>query len=268
MADGVAPKSIWLIALLASVVAIWGASGYFLYPESDRGTFGDMFGAVNALFSGLAFAALIYTVLLQRYELSLQRKELELTRAELQGQKQQMQAQAETLGAQRLENTFFQLLRVHNDIINAIDLVDPQSKDVTKSRDCFRVFFKRYRNIFDPYVNEHPNEDALTQINSAYRLFYDRHQGEIGHYFRNLYHIIKFVKTSGIEEKKMYTNFVRAQLSSFELALLFYNCLSVMGRDKFKPLVEEFALLKTLPDNLIINLTTHKPLYASSAFGT
>lgn len=48
-----------------------------------RGQFGDVFGAANALFSGLAFAGLIYTVLLQREELGLQRKELAMTRQEL-----------------------------------------------------------------------------------------------------------------------------------------------------------------------------------------
>ncbi len=50
---------------------------------SDRGTFGDSFGIVNALFSGLAFAGIIYTILLQRIELKLQRQELKETRLEL-----------------------------------------------------------------------------------------------------------------------------------------------------------------------------------------
>lgn len=49
----------------------------------DRGTFGDMFGAVNALFSGLAFCGVIYAIFLQRKELELQREELTLTRKEL-----------------------------------------------------------------------------------------------------------------------------------------------------------------------------------------
>src|SRR5687768_14058386 len=49
---------------------------------SMRGQFGDMFGAVNALFSGLAFAGIIYTILLQREELEAQRKELRATRRE------------------------------------------------------------------------------------------------------------------------------------------------------------------------------------------
>jgi hypothetical protein len=50
---------------------------------SVRGQLGDTFGSINSLFSGLAFAGIIYTVLLQRQELTLQRRELELTRREL-----------------------------------------------------------------------------------------------------------------------------------------------------------------------------------------
>lgn len=51
-------------------------------PEGP-GTLGDTFGIVNALFSSLAFALLIYTSMMQREELELQRNELELTRNEL-----------------------------------------------------------------------------------------------------------------------------------------------------------------------------------------
>lgn len=45
-----------------------------------RGTFGDMFGAVNAFFSALAFACVFYALILQRQDLRLQRQELEDTR--------------------------------------------------------------------------------------------------------------------------------------------------------------------------------------------
>jgi len=50
---------------------------------SIRGQMGDMFGAVNSLFSALALAGLIYTVCLQRKELQLQRRDLALTRREI-----------------------------------------------------------------------------------------------------------------------------------------------------------------------------------------
>ena len=59
------------VLIILTQVAI-GASVYVLLPDwPTRGQFGDVFGAVNALFSGFAFAGLIYTVFLQREELSV-----------------------------------------------------------------------------------------------------------------------------------------------------------------------------------------------------
>ena len=55
-----------------------------LYPDMvSRGQFGDLFGGLNTLFSGLAFGGVIYAILLQRKDLELQREELKLTREEL-----------------------------------------------------------------------------------------------------------------------------------------------------------------------------------------
>jgi len=69
------------------IIVIWAAIGFlplFISDSStDRGTFGDMFGSVNSLFSGLALAGVIYAIFLQKRELELQRNELELTRLEL-----------------------------------------------------------------------------------------------------------------------------------------------------------------------------------------
>ena len=66
--------------------------------------------------------------------------------------------------------------------------------------------------------------------------------------------------------KKNYTNFVRAQLSSHELALLFYNCLSKNGKVKFKTLLEKYSLLKNIDKYLIFN-HEHLDEYEKSAFG-
>ncbi len=75
------------LALAIAVVVVWMLSFLFIYffinNWSDRGAFGDLFGAVNALFSGLAFAGLLYTIILQKEDLLLQRKEIELNRTEL-----------------------------------------------------------------------------------------------------------------------------------------------------------------------------------------
>lgn len=59
-----------LFVLVAIVATVWLALAigtYYLQEGWEkRGQFGDMFGAVNALFSGLAFAILIYDVVAAR----------------------------------------------------------------------------------------------------------------------------------------------------------------------------------------------------------
>lgn len=59
-----------------------------------------MFGLANALFSGLAFSALIVSLGLQRKELALQRAELALTRSEVAKQAIALTAQAGTMERQ------------------------------------------------------------------------------------------------------------------------------------------------------------------------
>lgn len=81
-------RYLWIAAGVAvsilSVQVLAGTVIYFALPDwPTRGQFGDVFGSVNATFSGLAFAGLIYAILLQREDLELQRRELELTREEL-----------------------------------------------------------------------------------------------------------------------------------------------------------------------------------------
>jgi hypothetical protein len=62
----------------------------FVSAENNQNLFGNVYEALNSLFSGFAFAGLIFTIIqqnnqlkMQKEELSLQRHELELTRIEL-----------------------------------------------------------------------------------------------------------------------------------------------------------------------------------------
>ena len=79
----------FIISFVVLVVLVYAAFIlYNVWPISleniDKvGVFGDSFGVLTALFSGLAFAGKIITILLQRQELALQREELRLTREEL-----------------------------------------------------------------------------------------------------------------------------------------------------------------------------------------
>ena len=53
------------------------------------------------------------------------------------------------------------------------------------------------------------------------------------------------------DEKYKYTSIVRATLSRYELVWLYYNCLTPVGNEKFKPLIERYAILKNLRVELL-----------------
>ena len=78
--------SLILVVLLS--VALFAISLITItWPISEvsinkAGVFGDSFGVLTSLFSGLAFAGIIITILLQREELQLQRQELKDNRKE------------------------------------------------------------------------------------------------------------------------------------------------------------------------------------------
>lgn len=82
-ADRTQDRRTWSLFLKVSllVIGIWGASATALVLTVDdfgkSGTFGDSFGVLNTLFSGLAFAGIIVTVKMQNDEMREQRKELQ-----------------------------------------------------------------------------------------------------------------------------------------------------------------------------------------------
>src|SRR6266571_2806635 len=93
----------FIIIAACVIIVVWAIGGAVVYvtqPAADRAAFGEMFGAVNALFSGLAFAGVICAILLQREDLSLQRTELQLTRAQHTASAKANRAAAESLADQ------------------------------------------------------------------------------------------------------------------------------------------------------------------------
>jgi hypothetical protein len=128
-----------------------------------------------------------------------------------------------------------------------------------QGRDCFRRLFRYYSQTAK-------DEVGIENLRQKYAIFYEKYGHEVGHYFRTLYNLVKLVERSTVEDKRFYTNIIRAQLSDQELALLFYNCLSMYGSQKFKPLVEKYALLKNMPPQTLIN-PEHRNLYSPTAFG-
>lgn len=258
--------SILLIGgVIFTVLVYAGVLIYLIWPISEisisnSGVFGDSFGLLTSLFSGLAFAGLIITIVMQKKELALQREELSLTREELSGQKQEMQAQNETLKVQRFENTFFKMLELlegcRNDVFYQFNGTAYEGRDAVER--LYTVYYKFYlgSNTADNFGQQIWifKEDSKTEagIVREYNEFYKKYGDELGQYYRTLYNILKLVERAEfLDDKTVYTNLVRAQLSRYELSLLFYNCLSEYGKEKMAPLVKKYKILKHLEPSVL-----------------
>ncbi len=89
--------------------------------EFGTGAFGDAFGAVNALFTGMALVALAISIILQRRELSIVRGERRNTQKALQLQIEINKKLEADLDKRRLEGSFFQFYKMLKDEVSKIE---------------------------------------------------------------------------------------------------------------------------------------------------
>lgn len=239
---------IGVVAIGAIVLAMWDSwptTSAKIFPElagqgvDKLGQFGDSFGALNTLFTGVAFVGLLFTILIQLYE----RREREEERAE------EKRAQY----ASDFETRFF---RLHDSLRQVVGEMIVLRFDTGRA-----VPEKMGKDIFAHYVekiiSQKRNREELTgdateglqSWISEYRAFFaGRSQDDLAPYFRMLYRIVCYIEKSAGPNKYEFTEIVRAELSPSELKLLALNCLTTHGR-KFKPLVERYHFLKHLPED-------------------
>lgn len=326
-------KHFWILIIVSIllVTSLWFYNykyGYGLNFE-ERGIFGDMFGAVNAIFSGLAFAGIIISLYLQRIDLKNQFEEIKQTNKEF-------RIQNSTMELQKFENRFFQMLTIHHQIVADIDgsndllsekkdgnlwiylnsnnrqkyydlLQEIETDKINTSRDVFKYWLNLlYRiiqddliftnqiddniyqnnskstynqkfnqiNLFKKSIIEFENNVVDSKFESIYKHIYDKLNADFGHYFRNLYRLVKLVDETTFDTKNKekdywkkyeYCCIIRAQLSDYETDWLFFNCLTNKGKEKFKILIEKYAFLKAikLDDPVYAHF---KGLYKPSAF--
>lgn len=171
-----------------------------------------MFGAVNALFSGLAFAGVIIALFMQRddlrmqrKELALQRKEIEQTNEELEGQKKEFEEQNKTLRIQRFENTLFNMLSQQQEITDNLHYESKDGADLCEAegRAVFDLFYNTKIMEF-AYGGNRNNiygiKGLIIHENDvhAYHHAHDIHFFD--HYFRHLYRIFKYIDESPLIE--------------------------------------------------------------------
>ncbi len=150
-------KTVALMVLVVVVLQIvLGVAIYYIFGSwGDRGSFGDMFGAVNTLFSGLALAGVVYAIILQSRELALQREELSMTREELKRAADAQQASTEfrkdELSLIKKQHAAQETARA-NEVAPELELID-----VTESPDKILVtVFNRGGSMTSAQITEAP----------------------------------------------------------------------------------------------------------------
>jgi hypothetical protein len=260
----------WLAAkfLIGTGVAALLVSAGLYWHELNAGQFSgnsEDWGAFGAYIAGAAGTVIsLGTLIALAITLALQAEDLEQTRSA-------MQQQISAAQRQIFDSTFFSLLHRFNEVLDAISAGPVPTAlgiDMVSGREAIQRIFKEMASGFPAHVI--PAEQTLPAIVEMHRATYIKYEAFLGPYFRLLYHVFKFINNSShLSDSEMveYANIARAQLSRYELALAFYNCLTPYG-ERFKPLIEKFGILKHVNDADLVN-ARHKDdamLYAPTAF--
>lgn len=262
-----------LLCALVIVLLVFVALGYHFFMGGDIpflkfsnhesaqywGQLGDFAGGLlNPILSFLALMAVLKTLTLQRAEMAAAQVEARAANLE-------QRVQSNLYSRQAFETTFFGLLDVHSRILN--DICFRNSRPV-KGREAVDTMLAELKasNEYQGAIM-FPELVEAENIQKQIDAFCLRYKPEVGHYFRNLYWILKKIDSSRLgldseEESKderfrerrfffdylrrrQYASLVRAQLSEGEIALLQLNCLGPYG-EGLKYYVEKYSLLKSL----------------------
>lgn len=258
-----------IVAISVSLIFLYMTSlyGFNLTDIGRLGPVGDYFGGIlNPMFGLLALFALLKTI-------QIQSKELVKTTEQLEISADAHKEQSNSIKLQNFENTFFNMLGLHKEIVNTLSLT--QQKETSDRITFFKILDERTNicantnytgkkvisilfEIFESYIKIKSEQVGKSTINldKTYHNFYSEHNDIIGHYFRNIYQILKFIDKQSNEEsidKKLYTNILRAQLSNNELALILINATSRYGNKKLLPLLIKYEFMEPIPIKLIDN---------------
>ncbi len=268
------PPDWWVRGVLAIVLVVWAfwfckaysiaktvLAGKAISPMEVFGQLGDSFGALNVLFTSLAFVAVWWTGRMQKEVLILQKNELELQRAEL-------KATRDVMGRESFESMFFQTLKLSRELHSEIKYY---RNPALRGSDAVEYLVEDCHGVFthmEGRVLAGQNEAARERFGQLFvERVYRPNMSTLGPYFRTLYYTVKLIDrqpTFTDTEKKDYSRLARAQLGSGDLIVLAANGCTDLAGD-FKTYIEHYALLKHLPEGAFKEFITR--CYDPSAFG-
>ena len=242
-----------LIALICAFPFIFTRSGDLDF--TDTGEIGDTIGGIMGPFVAIAAAILTFLAFWVQFKANEQ--------------------QRKDIALERFESNLFELIHIQQDITNNLIFVEKNGNEniiQAQGRDVFQYVYENYNFGLDGvYGNNTPiivGVKTLMKFQDVSRYTDLKELGCLDHYFRHLYRVFKYIDDSDIiddKNKYKYSCMVRANLSQYELIMLFYNCLSSNGKERFKPLIETYAIFNNIRVELLAK-QEHKDLYKEKAY--
>jgi uncharacterized protein YlbG (UPF0298 family) len=98
-------------------------------------------------------------------------------------------------------------------------------------------------------LNKQETKDHYKNIRKFGYVPFEGHQSRLGHYYRHLYQMVRYVDQQTIDiEKYEYVKTIRAQLSTHEQALLLINSLTPTGQNWWqKGVISKYRLVQNIP---------------------
>lgn len=219
--------------------SLLGSSGVM----EKAGQWGDGFGALNALFAGLAFTGALAALFMQGQAADRQNKDYH---------------------RQRFESSYFELLSLLRQSrrevrfryslpyrkVNKIASSSERAKVQTEAA-AFRTAMYELRYLIR--TKTIATQRTQADLEKLYRLgIHVRFESTFAPYFRIIYTILRRIKDDKVlteREKIQYSNLLRSQLTSHELTLAGFNGLMPQAND-FDVLLTDFHMLKYLPNGI------------------
>lgn len=264
-----------LIAVVALVLINVLIACLMKIKVENGSDFGGIFGLSSAIFTGLAFAGLLYAISLQREEvraaqdsLKTAREELRLSRENQEKLNDQLELQNDESHKKSIEDTFFNLVSVIGSIKREIVLLEYRDYDWGGYN---RVIEQKNGNdalltIAQEIVGEMTIAKRCGEsLSNTYDKYYEFRRNAIGHYFRMIFYTLKLIDKEEKIDRKFYANVLRASLSDAEVCILAFNGIGKYGKE-IKPLLEKYAMLNNLNNGQVGDLEADiRLLYADGA---
>lgn len=176
---------------------------------------------------------LLITIILQQVELSESRKEFKRTADAL-------NEQSLSIKKQNFEDTFFNMISLLNENVANLEFEFERGR-FSKGKSSFKFYHKELIDSIQKYKFDDSEVERYIKLGVDSFSFHNSQQ--LDHYFNQIKNLLKFIRSSKIENKKFYSNLLSGQLSMYEKGLIFHYAFS----DKeYRVLIDRYNLLSGL----------------------